>query len=85
MLLSIMSVFTGCADDRDWPMDWRCFEFGTIVPLTDAGEKKLYCVSVHYFLLLLLWDCVYVVLCCCGCPPIYDFHLVVHSSANRRL
>lgn len=85
MLLSIMSVFTGCADDRDWLMDWRCFEFGTIVPLTVAGEKKLYFVSVPYFLLLFLWDCVYVVLCCCGCQPICDFHLVVHSSANRRL
>lgn len=60
-----------------------CLELGSIVSLTDAGEKKLYCVSVHYLLLLL--GCVCVVLCCCGCPSIGDFHLVVHSSANRRL
>lgn len=65
MLLSIMSVITGCADDRDWPMDWRCrhkgcLELGTIVSLTDAGEKKLYSVYVHYLLLLLLLNCV----CC---------------------
>lgn len=44
-------MFWGYADDRDWPMDrrWRqkgCLELGTIVTLTDAGEKKLYCVSV---------------------------------------
>lgn len=62
MLLSIMSEFTGCAGDRDWPMDWRCrlkgcLELGTIVSLTDAGEKKLYCVSVHYLLLLLNCVC----------------------------
>lgn len=65
-----MNVSTGRADDRDWPMDRRYRIRCPIVSLTDAGEKKLYCVVCAIFVFV----AVVVGLCMLLCYANVDFH-----------